>query len=249
MGSARPTVVACLGSSTTAGKGEAFDWIGALAERPENQRFRFLNFGVGGDLAYSARQRMQELIACRPDKVVILIGGNDVLSRVFRNARRILVDWKRLPGEPSPEWFRENLVAIVHRLQEETSAALGLVSLPQIGEDPQPTHEVQRTLNLLIEQYSGIICDVARQADAAYIPLYERLHEHIAASPGQAFTDFRFLSLYRDAFRYFVWRQSGDAIAAKNGWQFHVDGVHLNRRGGLLLADLVQEFLDRPCSG
>jgi hypothetical protein len=30
-----------------------------------------------------------------------------------------------------------------------------------------------------------------------------------------------------------------------NGWRFHSDGVHLNSRGGMLLADLVQEFIDK----
>ncbi|HXS85926.1 MAG TPA: hypothetical protein VN741_09850 [Mycobacterium sp.] len=29
-----------------------------------------------------------------------------------------------------------------------------------------------------------------------------------------------------------------------NGWQFHVDGIHLNTRGGRILAEVVQQFLD-----
>jgi len=28
-----------------------------------------------------------------------------------------------------------------------------------------------------------------------------------------------------------------------NGWRFHTDGVHLNSRGGMIVADLVQEFV------
>ena len=36
-----------------------------------------------------------------------------------------------------------------------------------------------------------------------------------------------------------------DEIAQRNGWRFHTDGIHLNRRGGMLLADLVQQFIDR----
>jgi hypothetical protein len=51
------TVIACLGSSSTAGKGQAFDWIGELTRRPQNERYCFRNFGVGGDLAYNALQR------------------------------------------------------------------------------------------------------------------------------------------------------------------------------------------------
>src|SRR5207248_3755547 len=66
----------------------------------------------------------------------------------------------------------------------------------------------------------------------------------IAASPGKALTTFRFLPIYGDTFRYFVLRKTSDEIGGANGWKFHVDGVHLNRRGGMLLAGLVQDFLD-----
>ncbi len=52
-----------------------------------------------------------------------------------------------------------------------------------------------------------------------------------------------FLSFYRDAFRLLVLHRSLDEIAQKNGWRFHTDGLHLNSRGGKMLADLVQEFI------
>ena len=54
-------VVACLGSSSTAGRGQAFDWIAELKRRPRNQRVRFHNFGVGGDLAYNALERLPKV--------------------------------------------------------------------------------------------------------------------------------------------------------------------------------------------
>ena len=110
----RRAVVACLGSSSTAGQGQAFGWINELERRPQNQRFDFRNLGVGGDLAYNALQRVPAVIACHPDKVVVLIGANDALTMVFANARRVLAGWmKRIPKEPSVELFRESLEAIV----------------------------------------------------------------------------------------------------------------------------------------
>ena len=30
-----------------------------------------------------------------------------------------------------------------------------------------------------------------------------------------------------------------------NGWRFHTDGVHMNSRGAMIAAELVQEFIDR----
>ena len=103
---------------------------------------------------------------------------------------------------------------------------------------------IQRELNNRVEQFSRIIKETARVETVDYIPFYERLHEQIVASPGRPLTAFHFLPVYRDTFRYFVLHRTSDEIGAENGWRFHVDGVHLNRRGGLLLAGLVQDFLD-----
>src|SRR5438552_7849988 len=74
--------VACLGSSSTAGKGQAFDWIGELVRRPRNAGFKFLNFGVGGDLAHDALKRADTVLASRSDRVIVWVGGNDALARV-----------------------------------------------------------------------------------------------------------------------------------------------------------------------
>src|SRR5436305_1754160 len=82
-------IVACLGSSSTAGKGQAFDWIGELRRRPQNRNVQFRNFGVGGDLAYNAVQRLPNVVACRPDCVIVWIGGNDVFAETFENVRKL----------------------------------------------------------------------------------------------------------------------------------------------------------------
>jgi hypothetical protein len=73
----------------------------------------------------------------------------------------------------------------------------------------------------------------------------EVMLSQILASPGRAFTRFRFLSFYRDAFRVLILRRSPDEVARMNGWRFHTDGVHLNGRCGMIVADVVQEFIDR----
>jgi lysophospholipase L1-like esterase len=239
------TTIACVGSSTTAAKG-TFNWITELKKRPENRAIRFLNYGVGGDLSYNALQRIPHVINARPDKVLILIGTNDILSMVFANVRSFYRRWKHLPREPSDEWLKENLQQMIRQLKtSDLPVRIAVASLAEVGEAPLSNDPSQARLNGLFKRFSEIIKDVAQAENVTYLPFYDRFHDAVAGSPGRAFTTFNFLSFYRDyLFRGFILRYSFDKIAQLNGWQFHIDGVHLNTRGGMILVDLVQEFID-----
>ena len=237
--------IVCLGSSTTASRG-TYKWIDELQKRPQNSRFRFANFGVGGDLSFNTIAALDRVIALRPQRVIILIGANDVMASVFPNFWRFVRVVKRVSEEPSPARFQENLDFIVHRLQREANAKIGLSSLGPLGEDPKSDHPVQARLNDLIATYNGVIRDVASMRRTDYIPFSELFEEQLLhAGTAKPFTHFSFASFYRDyLFREMVLRQSFDRIAHINGWQFHVDGIHLNTEGGRILTEAVQQFLD-----
>jgi hypothetical protein len=85
---------------------------------------------------------------------------------------------------------------------------------------------------------------VADETGCRYMPLHEAIAAEIHRSPGRPFTAFRLLPFYRDASRVLVLRQSADAVAKANSWRFHTDGIHLNSRSGLIVADLVQSFIE-----
>lgn len=238
-------IIVCFGSSTTAAKG-TYNWIKELEERPQNKQFSFVNLGVGGDLSYNALKRLPEVIANKPDKIFILIGGNDILAAVFPNVKVFFTRWKHLPHYLSPAGFRQNVESLIKELKEKTSAEIFLISLPQIGEDSTSVNYIQAELNKLYEEYNSILKAIAQKENINYIPLYEALHKQILASPGKAFTKFSFLSFYRDyIFREFILRKSFDEIAKLNGWKYHIDGVHLNTNGGKILVELVQNALDK----
>jgi hypothetical protein len=175
---------------------------------------------------------------------VVWVGANDVLASVSDKVGNFFRFWKRLPVEPSLEWFCENIQSIATRLKCKTSARVALCSLPPIGEDLSSTHLFQIELNRRIEKYSSIIRDVALNERVSYVPVYEEIAAKIRALPGRAFTSFRFLPFYRDAFRVIILHKSLDEVSQMNGWNFHTDGVHLNSRAGYIVADLVQAFLD-----
>jgi lysophospholipase L1-like esterase len=236
-----PRVVACLGSSSTAAKG-SYDWIEDLRGRPENAAVTFLNFGVGGDLAFNALERLPAVLRRRPDKLVVLVGGNDVLTRASTRLRRFLGTWKRLPREPSAAWYEDSLRQIA-REAKRSGAQVALCSLVPIGEAPDSEEPFQAQTNRLLDEYAGIIQRVSRDEGTTYVPVYERLLDPIRASPGRALRDVEIVSMYRDAFRLLVLRWSLDDIAERNGWRFHTDGIHLNTLGGRIVADTLQEFV------
>jgi lysophospholipase L1-like esterase len=232
-------VVACLGESLT--KGEvSYNWIADLQSRPQNASIHFVNLGVGGDHSYNVLKRLPQIIQCHPNKVVVLIGAGDVICTVSATRDRVFRIWKRLPQKHSFEWFDENIRQIVSKLKNETTARVALCSLPLAGEDPES--EVNRRAR----EYSMLIKQIANEENVSYIPLYERMHEQVAASPGRAFVSnflYDFLSQCRAAFKILVLHKSLDEVGQQGGWRFHVDGAHLNSRSGKILADLVQEFV------
>jgi lysophospholipase L1-like esterase len=235
-------VVACLGSSSTAAHG-VYDWIGDVARRQGNESWRFRRFAAGGDLAYNGLQRAGQIVVSGPDAVIVLLDGNDVLASVFPKVARFLGGWKRLPRKPSPDWYRENMQAIVRTLAKGVRARIALCSIQPIGEDPTSAHPIQSEVNRCVAEYNAILREVASAESVTYLPFYERMLEMVVASPGQAFTRFEFLPFYRDMFRQYVQRWSNDEIGVRNGWKLHRDGIHLNSLSGRLVADLVDNFL------
>jgi len=219
-----------------------------LESRPQNSRFRFVNLGVGGDLSFNTIRRLRRVIGIQPDRVIILIGTNDILASVFPNFRRIIRLWKGLPREPTARQFELNLELITRSLRQETNARIGLSSLAPVGEDLHSTDPVQTRLNDLCAAYNGVIRAVSSREGTDYIDFYEAFADQLNRSKTvKPFTRFSFASFYRDYLvRELILRRSFDEISRINGWEFHIDGIHLNTRGGRILTKAVQRFLDSP---
>ena len=247
MDSGQVETVACVGSSTTASKG-TYRWIPELESRPRNSRFRFVNLGVGGDLSFNTFRRVGRVIRLQPDRVIILIGTNDILASVFPNFRRVVRFWKGLPYEPNARRFRYNLSLIARRLRTETDARIALSSLAPVGEDPHSQDPVQSRLNDLFIAYNDAIREVSSREGTDYIEFYEGFRAELElAKTAKPFNRFSFPSFYRDYLvREMILGHSFDEISRINGWEFHIDGIHLNTRGGRILTDAVQRFLDSP---
>ncbi len=107
---------------------------------------------------------------------------------------------------------------------------------------------VQSRLNDLCAAYNSVIRDVSSREGTDYIEFYEAFQDQLDRSKtAKPFTRFSVPSFYRDYLvREMILRRSFDEISRINGWEFHIDGIHLNTRGGQILTEAVQRFLDSP---
>ncbi len=231
-------VVVCLGASIVHGR-ISVDFVDLLRRRVAGRDLVFVNAGVSGDLAYNARQRLDQVVACAPDYVVVLVGTNDVTSTLNENVARLAMRSRRLPCRPSIAWYRENLAQIVVRLQEQTRAAVGLASLPVLGED------LASLANERVRAFNAVIREVAEAHGAAYLPVHERQAAFLArarADHGRPFRGNPLLVMAAGVQRFLL-GQDLDSISRRNGLVLTTDLMHMNSQGANLIADEVAAFL------
>jgi len=154
------------------------------------------------------------------------------------SAQRYVKQWD-LPQLPDPAWYRENLLAIIEKLQVQTEARLALLSLPTIGEDLDSI-AYRRGV-----EHSQIIKEVSAQTGVTYLPLQERMVDYLQAHPSTQkypIEEFRKVMYVVLAKRYLLGR-SWDEIAADNGFLLHPDHLHLSEAGAAMVADLIEGFV------
>lgn len=229
-------VVACLGDSITHGH-LGGDWVSELGRRGLD----VVNAGANGNLAWNLLQRLEPVIACEPDVVVILIGTNDAMASHDAAAGRRYRKSQGLPQLADLAWYEESLRALVQRLAERTRARIGLMTLPPIGEHPDAR------IASIIDAENEVIARVARDLQVDLLPLHERLRSLLTGPPPPA----RFpekgdkppLAMVLAAPRRYLLGRSWDGISERAGLTVTVDLVHLSDRSAAVVADLVEGFV------
>lgn len=230
--------VVCLGDSITRGQ-LSVDYVAMLSGRKSLSDFVFTNAGVNGDLTENVLRRLDAVIDLQPDLVTVLIGSNDVNASMSEKNGRRAVRMNKLTARPTIEGFADNVAAIVDRLAAETSARLGLFSLPVLGEEVD-SESVRRS-----RRYSEVIEQVATSRGIAYLPLNERQIAHLTEGgfrPGKAYRDGVAL-MAGGAVQHFVLRRPLDEISRRRGLELTTDLIHQNSRGATMIADLAEDFV------
>jgi lysophospholipase L1-like esterase len=230
-------LVVCVGGSTVRGN-VSFDFVDLLEKRLGAKGFQFKNAGVNGDYAYNVLRRVDSVVNLQPDFVTILIGTNDLIATISGFFARITRWNKRLPHNASLEWYRGNLENIVSNLQERTRAKIALLSLSVLGED------LSSKPNQQVIKYNEVIKEIADKYGVNYLPINEEQVKFLRYTQRKAGRAFKGTGLFfRAVLRHSLFRQSFDDISKRNGLLLTIECVHLNSRGGTMIADQIEAFL------
>ncbi len=229
--------VVCFGDSITRGQVSA-NFVEMLENKMDPAAYAFVNSGVNNDFSYNLLQRIDEIIALKPQIVVILIGTNDVIATLETVGLEVGLLIKGLPRPPDLDWYRANLVETVQRLKAEIGARIGLVSIPILGED------LESTPNLRVKLYNEVLKEIAGREQAGYIPVFERQAEAVYATQsgkGRAYQGDLQLSVELLASRFLG--MSYDSISRREGFTLLTDGVHMNTQGAQIIAHEIEAFI------
>ena len=231
-------IVVCLGASMVRGQ-VSYNFVNLLDQRMTKDGFQFINAGVAGDQAYNVLMRLDSVIDYQPDFVIILVGTNDVTATLSPMLARISRLTRRFPQPPSAEFYKYNMLRIINTLKEKTSAKIALVSLPVLGED------LESIPNQLIKDYNALLKEIADEEQVSYLPVYELQEAYlreVQQGDGRPYESGGMLSIKALA-RHYLLRQSFDEISRKNHFLLVTDGIHMNSRGAIFIADEIESFL------
>jgi lysophospholipase L1-like esterase len=230
--------VVCFGDSITRGQVSA-NYVRMLSSRLYRKGYHLVNAGVNNDFSYNLVQRVDEVIAQHPWVVTILIGTNDIAATLTPLNLEVGLILKGLPRPPSPDWYRENVLEVVHRLKAGSVTRIGLVSIPLLGEDLDSL-PIQ-----IIKGYNEILKEIAGLEQTGYIPVFERQVEYICthqACTGRPYMGDLQLAVDLIASRL-LRKESYDSISQREGFALLTDGVHLNSRGAQMIAREIEAFI------
>ncbi|MGW1507156.1 SGNH/GDSL hydrolase family protein [Streptomyces mirabilis] len=230
--SGRPVLV-CAGDSITHGAMTP-NWVTRVADTMA-PTMDTVNAGFTGDLAWNLLSRLDDIIACRPTAVTLLIGTNDALAQISRSWSDGYMKAQHLPQRLTAQWYEENVRQIIHRLQSETTAAIALMSLPPLGDTTKGRwHDY-------VAPYNAIVQAVATQAGVEVLPVHDRIADLITDEPQKPWDGTKKLMGAALA-RHFLLRRPWDAVARRHGFATTTDGVHLSTTAAARIAALVEQF-------
>ena len=232
-------IIACIGDSLTHGNiGQ--NWIDYL--RKEFPNDVFLNEGINANTAWQVIQRLDPILQCQPDLIILLIGTNDALGSFDINSGLRYKKNNELPEVPTLEKYKEHLNELIEKIGIQSKIAI--CTLPPIGENVNS--EVNKHVNL----FNDYIKLIANQKNLSLLPVSDALWSEINSRTYPIKLDFNLkampLMLKRilgGIFHHYLFKKSWNDISRAKGQWILFDQIHLNERGAEIVYKLAKDFI------
>lgn len=237
-GDNRPIVV-CAGDGITQGT-MGVSYVDILENKLNAGAYHVVNAGINGDLSNHLANRLDEIIACNPDYIILLIGTNDLNAALDDRNFATYKRFKKLTERPFIDKYRENLNHIIGSLKARTQAQIAVMSIPLIGE------KLGDKANTQALAYSEVIRQLAEIHRITYLPLQDKQRAFLQKAN---FTPrLKYKSTNRliviTMFRRYILGQSFDKISALNGFLMTPNYLHFNTFGANMVAGLAKDFVE-----
>jgi len=241
-GAQRPALrpVVCLGDSLTRGNLSA-DWVGNLRSRLATRVDLpnvVLNAGQNMQCAQNILRRIDEVVACKPSHVVVLVGTNDLKGELSAAEGMTYKVCNDLEQPPTLAAFEQDILQIRDRLLS-CGAKVALVSPPVLGEDGLCA------ANLRAAAYAAVVRHAAEEANCSYLPLFERTSAKVPNTGGTSYNSLQsfmwLCSLVADI--HLLRRDLADVMRERE-LSVTVDLVHLGPEASEQLATMVEDFIE-----
>lgn len=233
-------IVACIGDSLTHGNvGQS--WVDYL--RLEFKDTIFLNEGINANTSWQVLQRLEPILECKPDVIILMIGTNDALGSFDINSGLRYKRNNKLPEVPTFDKYKEYLPKIIERLS--VSSKVAICTLPPIGENKESK------VNQHVNQFNDFIKIVAKEKNINLLQVSDSLWSDIDSRTYPSEIDYNPKSIpllrriFGGIFHHYLFKKSWNDIAESKGQWILFDQIHLNERGANIVFNLVKSFISK----
>jgi len=231
-------IIACIGDSLTHGNiGQS--WVDYLRQEFPNDVF--LNEGINGNTAWQVIQRLDPILQCKPDLIILMIGTNDALGSFDINSGLRYKKNNELPEVPTFEKYKKHFNELIEKIGLQSKIAI--CTLPPIGENVNS--EVNKHVNL----FNDYIKLIANQKKLSLLPVSDALWSDIQSRTYPSKLEYNpkviplFRRIFGGIFHHYIFKKSWNDISSAKGQWILFDQIHLNERGAEIVYKLAKDFI------
>ena len=233
-------IIACIGDSLTHGNiGQS--WVDYLREEFPNDIF--LNEGINANTTWQVLQRLDPILKCKPDLIILMIGTNDALGSFDIDSGLRYKKNNNLPEVPSFEKYKEQLLELIDKIG--LSSKVVICTLPPIGEN------MDSEVNKHVNKFNDYIELVATQKNISLLTVSDALWSDINSRTYSLKLEYNpkaiplLRRIFGGIFHHYLFKKSWDDIAKAKGQWILFDQIHLNERGAKVVYKIAKNIISK----